>query len=165
MRDPQASTRRRVIARTTHDPAATEALGEAVGRVLAGGDVLLLVGDLGSGKTTFVRGLARGLGVVFGVKSPTFAIHLRYPGRRVLHHLDLYRLEDARDLEELGLDDVLGSEGVAVVEWGERLGDLAPAQAITLRFEESGPSVRRIVVTGPPGQVARLAALGGWEEE
>jgi tRNA threonylcarbamoyladenosine biosynthesis protein TsaE len=136
-----------------------------MGRVLVAGDVLLLTGDLGAGKTTFVRGLARGLGVAFGVKSPTFAIHLRYPGRLPLDHLDLYRLGDPRDLAELGLEDVLGRDGVSVVEWGERLGDLAPASCLSIQFEECGPTQRRLVLRGTAADLQRMAASGPWEPE
>ena len=163
MRDLEATASRSVITLTTASTAETEAVGEAVGRVLVAGDVLLLSGDLGAGKTTFVRGLARGLGVSFGVKSPTFAIHLRYPGRLPLDHLDLYRLQDPRDLAELGLEDVLGRDGVSVVEWGERLGDLAPGSPLTIRFEDRGPSARRLVASGSAADVERVAATGGWK--
>ena len=164
MRDLEAAAAGDVITRVVSSPAETEAVGEAVGRNLDPGEVLLLVGDLGAGKTTFVRGLARGLGVAFGVKSPSFAIHLRYPGRLPLDHLDLYRLANPRDLAELGLEDVLGRDGVTVVEWGERLGDRAPATAVVVRFEDLGDDRRRLIVEGPSALLLRIRAAGGWEE-
>jgi len=145
----------------TSGPGATEAVGAAWGAVAESGDVLLLCGDLGAGKTTLVRGLARGLEVATTVKSPTFAIHLAYPGRLSLHHLDLYRILDPRDLDELGLDDRFGGEGVTVVEWGERLGAAAPPYAVTVRFEETGESGRRLHVEGPSDAVARFARAAG----
>lgn len=145
----------------TRAAAETEALGESWGRAAEPGDVLLLQGDLGAGKTTLVRGLARGLGVAHGVKSPSFAIHLRYPGRLVLHHLDLYRLEDAGDIEELGLGDVLGRDAVTVVEWGERLGEDVPPNAVRVVFEEPGPETRRLCVSGEENSVSRMARAAG----
>jgi tRNA threonylcarbamoyladenosine biosynthesis protein TsaE len=139
----------------------TEAVGEALAALLVPGDVVLLEGDLGAGKTTFVRGLARGLGVVLGVKSPTFAIHLSYPGRLAVHHLDLYRIGPG-DLAELGLEDVLGRDGVAVIEWGERLGEAAPSTALRIRLEEEGPSQRRLRIEGPQAAIAACrSALPG----
>jgi len=100
--------------------AETEALGEEVAATLAPGDLLLLAGELGTGKTTFVRGLARGLGISHGVQSPTFQLVRIYPGRIQLAHVDLYRLEAGADLADLGLDDLL-DQGVVAVEWGDRL--------------------------------------------
>jgi tRNA threonylcarbamoyladenosine biosynthesis protein TsaE len=146
----------------TASPEATEEMGEAWGRVLVPGDVLLLVGTLGTGKTTLVRGLARGLGIPRGVKSPTFALHLPHPGRLLLHHLDLYRIGDPGELRELGIDEVLSGDGVSVVEWGERLGDLAPSHAVRVLLEETGPTSRRWTVIGPADAVDRLArSVGG----
>ncbi|MDE2491154.1 MAG: tRNA (adenosine(37)-N6)-threonylcarbamoyltransferase complex ATPase subunit type 1 TsaE, partial [Elusimicrobia bacterium] len=99
----------------------TEALGEALGRTLRAGDLVLLEGELGAGKTTLVRGLARGAGYRGRVSSPSFALAHVYRGRRLtVHHLDLYRLR-AADLGELGLDDLLRDpRGAVVVEWPRR---------------------------------------------
>jgi tRNA threonylcarbamoyladenosine biosynthesis protein TsaE len=146
-----------VIATTSSAPEDTESIAAAIGALLSPGDVVVLTGDLGAGKTTFVRGLARGLGVTIGVKSPSFAIHLRYPGRIALHHLDLYRLKDARDLSELGLEDVLEQDGVTAVEWGERLGDWLPERALSIRFEDLGGTRRRLHIHGPADLIQRLA--------
>jgi tRNA threonylcarbamoyladenosine biosynthesis protein TsaE len=157
VRDPEAPVRRSVIVRTSSSPEDTESIAAAIGAALSPGDVVILTGDLGAGKTTFVRGLARGLGVTIGVKSPSFAIHLRYPGRIALHHLDLYRLKDGRDLSELGLEDVLEQEGVTAVEWGERLGDWLPDRALNIRFEDLGGTRRRLCMDGPAALMARLA--------
>ena len=103
-------------------PEETEALGEALGRAASGGELLGLIGDLGAGKTCLVRGLARGLGAdPTAVHSPTFTIVTEYPaGRHPLTHVDLYRLERPQD-DELFLRDVLYGEGVAAVEWFDRL--------------------------------------------
>lgn len=161
MRDPQAALTPAAFTVIAESADRTEALGQAWGRVLGGGDVLLLEGDLGAGKTTLVRGLARGLDVPGGVKSPTFVIHLRYQGRLVLDHVDLYRVGAAADVAELGLDDLFAPDAVCVVEWGSRLGDAAPPHAIRVRFTEPDPETRRITVFGERTRVEPLARAVG----
>jgi tRNA threonylcarbamoyladenosine biosynthesis protein TsaE len=104
----------------TNSPAETEAEGERLGSQLKPGDLLLLAGPLGAGKTTFVRGLARGAGSDAHVASPTFQLVRVYPGRVLLAHVDLYRVKVASELLDLGLDELL-DEGAVVVEWGDRL--------------------------------------------
>ena len=122
------------------------ALGAALGRSAQAGDVLLLRGGLGSGKTELVRGLARGLGCEARVRSPTFnLIHRLEGGRLLLHHLDLYRVGSPRELEQLGLDEEMGEEGVAAVEWSERLREFEPAEALSCRLSFAGESSRAIV--------------------
>jgi tRNA threonylcarbamoyladenosine biosynthesis protein TsaE len=108
----------------SHSPAETEALGEQLGRAAQRGLVIALSGDLGAGKTQFVRGLARGLGVSSRVHSPTFTLVNEYGGGRLkLFHLDLYRLETAGQILGAGIEEFLQPDGVAVVEWAERLED------------------------------------------
>ena len=104
----------------TTSAAETEAEGERVGATLRAGDLLLLAGPLGAGKTTFVRGLVRGAGSEAHVASPTFQLVRVYPGRIAFAHVDLYRLEATADLRDLGLEELL-DEGAVVVEWGDRL--------------------------------------------
>lgn len=104
----------------TTSPDETQSLAEALGRSGRPGDVVLLVGPLGAGKTCFVQGLARGLEVTIPVKSPTFVLLSRHPGRVPLSHLDLYRVEGERDLDELGLEERL-EDSLLAVEWGEKL--------------------------------------------
>lgn len=106
--------------RETSAPAETEAAGEELGRRLSKGDLVLLKGELGAGKTTFVRGIARGIGSPAPVASPTFQLVRIYPGRVQLAHVDLYRLETGAELRDLGLEELLDA-GAVVVEWGERL--------------------------------------------
>jgi tRNA threonylcarbamoyladenosine biosynthesis protein TsaE len=114
----------------SHHPAETEALGERWGRAAAPGLVLALSGDLGAGKTQLVKGLARGLGVTMRVHSPTFTLVNEYGGGRLtLFHLDLYRLETAAQLVSAGIEEFLSPDGVAVVEWAERLSALGPRGA------------------------------------
>lgn len=130
-------------------PEATRAAGEALGVVLASGDLVLLYGELGAGKTTFVQGLARGLGATEDVTSPTFALVHEYAGRLPIYHLDLYRIDDPEALEHLGLDEMLQSGGVMVVEW--------PEIALS-RFPNSRMEVR--LTAAPPGRLAEVAATG-----
>ncbi len=118
----------------------TEAEGERVGQALQRGDLLLLIGPLGAGKTTFVRGLARGIGSADAVASPTFVLVRNYRGRLPLAHVDLYRLNRAPELRDLGLDELL-DEGAVVVEWGDRLE--APGARV-VAIEPLGGDRRRI---------------------
>ncbi len=106
----------------SHSPAETESLGEKWGREAQRGLVIALSGDLGAGKTQLVRGLARGLGVATRVHSPTFTLVNEYGGGRLkLFHLDLYRLETTEQLHSAGIEEFLQPDGVAVIEWAERL--------------------------------------------
>ena len=118
----------------------TEALGEEVGAGLKAGDLLLLTGPLGAGKTTFVRGLARGCGSTADVASPTFQLVRVYPGRVQLAHVDLYRVKAAGELADLGLDELI-DEGAVVVEWGDRI---AAGSAKLITFELLGGDQRRL---------------------
>jgi tRNA threonylcarbamoyl adenosine modification protein YjeE len=124
----------------TTSSAETEAAGEQFGERLAQGDLVLLKGDLGAGKTTFVRGLMRGVGSSAHVASPTFQLVRVYPGRVQVAHVDLYRLEDGADLAGLGLDELL-DQGAVVVEWGDRLE--APEAAL-LSIEHLGGDRRHL---------------------
>jgi tRNA threonylcarbamoyladenosine biosynthesis protein TsaE len=124
----------------TNSPAETEAAGEAFGRDLEPGDLLLLAGDLGAGKTTFVRGVARGAGSFAHVASPTFQLVRVYKGRIQLAHVDLYRIEASGELGDLGLDELL-DQGAVLVEWGDRLD--APEAAL-LSIEHLGGDRRRL---------------------
>jgi len=128
-----------LITRSAQD---TETEGERLGARLKQGDLVLLTGELGSGKTTFVRGLARGMGASAPVASPTFQLVRIYPGRIQLAHVDLYRLGSNAEVADLGLEELL-DQGVVVVEWGERLG-LAASFLIT--FEHLGGD-RRLMRT------------------
>jgi tRNA threonylcarbamoyladenosine biosynthesis protein TsaE len=108
----------------SHSPADTEALGEKFGRAAKLGLIIALSGDLGAGKTQFVRGLARGLEIPARVHSPTFTLVNEYVGGRLkLFHLDLYRLETAAQILSAGIEEFLSPDGVSVMEWAERLGD------------------------------------------
>lgn len=126
----------------TDSPEATEAAAARLARHLQAGDLLLLEGPLGAGKTTFVRGLARGLGSTADVMSPTFQLVRVYAGPLQLAHADLYRLEAAAELSQLGFDELL-DEGVLVVEWGDRLGGGAGDVAARVTLEPEADGRRR----------------------
>jgi tRNA threonylcarbamoyladenosine biosynthesis protein TsaE len=126
----------------THSPAETEAFGERFGKRLRVGDMVLLTGELGAGKTTFVRGVARGTASESPVASPTFQLVRVYPGRVQLAHIDLYRIETPAELGDLGLDELI-DQGAIVVEWGDRLD--APAAAL-IELEHLGGE-RRVIRT------------------
>jgi tRNA threonylcarbamoyladenosine biosynthesis protein TsaE len=137
----------------SHSPAETEALGERWGRAAQSGLVLALSGDLGAGKTQLVKGLARGLGVTERIHSPTFTLVNEYGGGRLrLFHLDLYRLETPDQIRSAGVEEFLQPDGVAVIEWAERLGDdlpplLAggPGRLRRVRIEITGDTGREII--------------------
>jgi len=134
------------LAVTTRSPKETRDLGRTVGACLGHGMMLYLMGDLGSGKTAFVQGLARGLEVPpeYYVTSPTFTLVNEYPGRLLLYHIDLYRLEGAVDFEDIGLFDLPEENAVAAVEWAERLHSADRGDGITVRFEIQEETVRRV---------------------
>ena len=131
----------------SHNPAETEALGESWGRVITNGTVVALSGDLGAGKTQLVRGLARGLGVTSRVHSPTFTLVNEYSGGRLrLFHLDLYRLETAEQIHGAGLEEFLRPDGVAVIEWAERMIGKHPTTNIQQPTSNEGTRVRRVSI-------------------
>lgn len=108
----------------SHSPADTGALGEKFGRAAQHGWVIALSGELGAGKTQFVKGVARGLGLSARIHSPTFTLAAEYNGGRLtLFHLDLYRLENDEQIRSAGIEEFLHPDGVAIIEWAERLGN------------------------------------------
>ena len=126
----------------TGSAAEPEAVAEEMAARHELGDLLLLAGELGAGKTTFVRGLARGLGSPAPVQSPTFQLVRVYPGRIQLAHLDLYRLESGAELGDLGLEELLEA-GVVAIEWGDRL-RLEHSRTIRIHFTAPSPDERVI---------------------
>ena len=132
---------------TTHSQEETAGFGRSLASSLRPGSVLLLVGDLGAGKTALVRGLAEGLGVPpEDVSSPTFTLMQEYRGGRVpLIHVDLYRLNDAREIDELGLEE-LGLNAVLAIEWAEKL-PRPIADAIEVRIDHGDGDERRLTIT------------------
>ena len=131
----------------TNSAAETRALGEKLASRLKAGDVVVLEGELGAGKSELARGIARGLGVTETVTSPSFTILNVYEsGRCPLYHFDWYRLENEEELYELGMDEYLGGDGIAVVEWAERCPDAVPENVLRIRLEVTGGESRRITI-------------------
>lgn len=128
----------------TRSPQETQALGEALGVAAQPGDLFLLSGPLGAGKTCLVQGIARGLGVREPVRSPTFVLATHHPGRLTLFHIDLYRLDNPLEVEDLGLDDYLEGAGLCVVEWAEKALGVFPKEHLLVEMEHLGPEERRI---------------------
>jgi len=146
---------------TTRDARETEAVGEAVAGQLRVGDLVVLTGDLGAGKTTFVKGLARGLGVKEAVTSPTFTIVQHYAGRLPLAHVDVYRLERIQELHDLGFEELL-EHNVVVVEWGEAIARVLPPDRVQVRLAmtDAGDDERKIEIVGVgPAWSTRAAGL------
>ena len=133
----------------TNSPEETEKIGAAVGRIIPAGTVLAYRGDLGAGKTAFTRGLAAGLGYKGRVTSPTFAIVNEYEGGRLpLFHFDMYRLNSADDLFDIGWEDYLSRGGVCAVEWSENVMDALPEDTVWVRIAREGDTGRSITIEG-----------------
>ena len=141
-------------------PEDTFALGAALGKLVGPGDFIALDGELGAGKTQFVRGLAAGADISpeETVSSPSFTLVNEYRCRIPFHHLDLYRLTSSRDVVELGFDELLGSQGAVIVEWPDRLESELPGELLLIRFEILDGDERKLLITG---RGERYAALVG----
>jgi tRNA threonylcarbamoyladenosine biosynthesis protein TsaE len=136
---------------TATTPEQTATAGEALGRTLGPGDVVALYGDLGAGKTCFVQGLVRGLGVTTQATSPTFVLVNEYRGRLPVHHVDAYRTGGLAELIDLGLLDLIGGDGVTLLEWADRAEPLLPARAVRVRIEGLGDEPRAVTIEDPRG--------------
>ena len=135
-------------------PAETQRIGEALGKQLKPGDVVATIGELGAGKTCFLQGLMRGLGVTETVTSPTFVLINQYRGRLLVYHLDAYRTESLTELLDLGLEEFLYGDGVTVVEWADKLLPLLPPHAIVVRISGLGGEPRGILIEGLTEDIA-----------
>lgn len=133
----------------SRSPEETEAAGEALGRALGPGDVVGLCGELGAGKTCFVRGVARALGVERRPLSPTFALVGEYRGVRPVYHVDAYRTESLAEVAALGLEEYFDGAGVTLVEWADKLRPLLPARTICVLIDGVGDEPRTITIRRP----------------
>lgn len=130
----------------THSEADTMRLAGSLAKMLNAGDAVLLHGDLGAGKSVFARGIARALGVAGAMPSPTFTLLIPYEGEKKLYHFDLYRLNDPDEFYAAGLDEFIGGDGVALIEWPEMAEiDPEPALHVTIARSESGDDQQRVI--------------------
>lgn len=131
----------------SRSPSQTIRIGKQLGRLLQRGDVVALAGELGTGKTQLIKGLAQGIGVKKSayVSSPSFTLINEYPGKITLYHMDLYRMEEA-EAKELGLEEYFQGEGVSAIEWADRIPSLLPAQLLWIHFSYTGKQTRTIEV-------------------
>ena len=135
----------------TNSEQETEALGARIAGSLPDGSVVAFYGELGSGKTAFVRGMARGMGIDAMVNSPTFTIVNEYVGERSLFHFDMYRLGSADELYDIGWDDYLSRGGVCAVEWSENVPGAFEGDELVVTFRKLGETTREITVEGRDG--------------
>ncbi|MCJ7547759.1 MAG: tRNA (adenosine(37)-N6)-threonylcarbamoyltransferase complex ATPase subunit type 1 TsaE [Deltaproteobacteria bacterium] len=132
---------------TSHTPRQTEEIGSLLGSMLAKGDIIALCGELGTGKTTLVRGMARGIGLEEGeVASPSFTLVNEYEGPLRLFHIDLYRLTDEKELIAIDYEEYLTADGVVVIEWADRLPQAIPADSLWITLRYLGTERREIVL-------------------
>lgn len=134
---------------TTHSLDETLSLGNNIGQMLNTGTIIALTGDLGSGKTSFVQGLAKGLDVSerYYITSPTFTLINEYPGRYRLFHIDLYRIEDPLELDELGFYEIIDSNSVTAIEWADKLLNEFTSGYLNIKFKILDDQSRRINIT------------------
>jgi len=133
-------------------------IGRRIGTALESGDIVALIGELGSGKTCLTQGLAKGLGVAENVPvvSPTFTLVNEYPGRLPLVHLDVYRLKGPGDLEDMGYEEYFYGGGVVVIEWAEKVREILPGKTLVVRMAYVDENTREIILEGPPETLAKL---------
>jgi tRNA threonylcarbamoyladenosine biosynthesis protein TsaE len=148
--------KRRAMELLSTSPEETQKIGAEIGRSLPIPGIVLLRGDLGAGKTTLTRGIAQGLGLADTslVNSPSFTLVNVYQGICPIYHVDLYRLEGARDLYSIGLDDFMGSEGVTIIEWSERLTDKIE-DATEVEITDAGDDQRLLRIYAPAKKASR----------
>ncbi len=157
-----------MIACLTKSADDTKAMAAEVATFVRPGDLVVLAGDLGAGKTAFTQGLAHGLGVEEAVTSPAFVLVRSYAGRLPLTHIDVYRLDHIQEVVDLGIAEIVDAGGVTVVEWGDVVTPALPADFLEVRFEQGGADDERTATfeaLGPswaPRMEALASALGRW---
>ena len=125
----------------------TRAIGQSIGKGVEAGTLILLIGQLGAGKTTLTQGIATGLGVTAYTKSPSFVLVNEYEGRLPLFHMDLYRIDDPAEAWELGLDDYLSRDGVLAIEWADRATSIFPEDRLEIHIDYVSDSERQLTLT------------------
>jgi tRNA threonylcarbamoyladenosine biosynthesis protein TsaE len=144
MNEKAAITNEALFNIVTNKAEETWRIGEALGGLLKPGDMVCLYGDLGSGKTNFSYGVARGLGIQDRITSPTFTLANEYHGRIPLYHLDLYRLKDEHELENIGFEKYVDSDGATLVEWADRAEHSLPHDRLNIYFSYAGETCREV---------------------
>ena len=139
----------------------THELGKTIGETASAGDIILLTGELGAGKTCLTQGIALGLGVEGYVRSPTFVLMTRHHGRLTLHHVDLYRMGSSAEAWDLGLDEQLFGEGICVIEWADRAVDIFPEDCLWIDLDYGSDSdIRQITIEpGVAAEKSRFQSL------
>ena len=150
----------------SYSPKDTQKIGRRIGTKAQSGDVLLLVGDLGAGKTTLTQGILWGLGGTEYARSPTFVLVNEYPARLTMYHMDLYRLNSIEEIEDLGLDDYLYGNDLCVVEWADKAPGYFPVNHAVVQLEVIDDQTRRVTVSSETAYLDRLvmAIAGGADE-
>jgi tRNA threonylcarbamoyladenosine biosynthesis protein TsaE len=140
-------------------PEETFFIGKIIGEHLTKGDVLALMGELGTGKTCFTHGVARGIGVPdgFPITSPSFTLINEYRGRTNLYHFDLYRLQDSQDMEDLGYEEYLFGDGISVIEWADKMKDGLSEEALWISFKYLDENIREMVISGQKKRIAQIS--------
>ena len=149
----------------SYSPKDTHKIGRRIGTKAQSGDVLLLVGDLGAGKTTLTQGILWGLGGTEYARSPTFVLVNEYPARLTLYHMDLYRLNSIEEIEDLGLDEYLYGNDLCVVEWADKAPGYFPVNHAVVQLEVIDDQTRRVTVSSETAYLDRLVmAIAGGDE-
>lgn len=134
---------------TSRSPEETEEIGLKLGKILRKGSVVGLYGELGTGKTTMVRGIARAFGIgQRDITSASFTIIAEYPGDPPFYHIDLYRLADGSDLDATGIWDYIGGDSVSVIEWAEKMGEPDIKEFVKVKIKDMGDDLRELVIEG-----------------
>jgi tRNA threonylcarbamoyladenosine biosynthesis protein TsaE len=140
----------------SRSPEETEALGLKLGKILEAGTILCLSGDLGTGKTTLTKSIAKSLGVEEYVTSPSYTIVNEYEGRLPVYHFDVYRINEIEELYEIGYEEYFFGRGVTIIEWASMIMELIPDEAVKIEIERLDEQERKFVITGPEGIITRL---------
>ncbi len=142
----------------THRTSETIRIGRRIGSRLLPGDVVALVGELGAGKTQFIKGLAAGVGVrnPTYISSPSFKLINEYPGKIAFYHIDLFRLEEEKEAEELGLDDYFQGRGITAIEWADKIPSLLPKEMLFIHIVYKGKSTRSLEILGKGDRYHKL---------
>jgi tRNA threonylcarbamoyladenosine biosynthesis protein TsaE len=142
----------------TKSTSETVRIGKSMGSLLRPGDVVALVGELGTGKTQFIKGLAEGVGVgkPTYISSPSFTLINEYPGKVPFYHIDLFRLESEKEAEELGLEEYFQGEGITAIEWADKIPSLLPEENLWIHIHYTGENTRSLEIIGKGKQYEEL---------